>query len=71
MPDKLTLPPDPLEETVRWCEINRPDVVHDMRSLAGNDALVFLVALGFAAGRAFQAAPAHAEAPMSGRSPYP
>lgn len=71
MPDsKVQELPNPIEETIRWCELNRPDIVRHMRGIKDNQALEFLVSIGFAAGRVFQAAPAHDEVPLFDKSPY-
>jgi hypothetical protein len=71
MPDQKTKElPNPLQETIRWCELNRPDIVDHMRRVQDNQALSFLVSLGFAAGRVYQAAPAHDEVLLLDKSPY-
>ncbi len=74
MPDPKTRElPNPIEETINWCRLNRPDCVDHLEQIykkESNQALLFLVTLGFAAGRVFQAAPAHVEVPLFDKSPY-
>lgn len=76
---KIQDPPNPLDETISWCRLNRPDCVEYLerihraksnRSIGDTQALLFLVSLGFAAGREFQASPAHAGVLRLGKSPY-
>lgn len=71
--------PNPIAETISWCRLNRPDCVEHLERIyrAEGDrpseyvlALLLLISLGFAAGREFQAAPAHGQVPRLDKSPY-
>jgi hypothetical protein len=80
MPDPKTRElPNPIEETINWCRHNRPDCVEHLeriyrtnrnKSDESSQAFLLLISLGFAAGRVFQAAPAHDEVPLLSKSPY-
>lgn len=63
-------PPNPVEETVRWCRLNRPDVAEQVAMTKDHVAFAFLISLGFAAGRAFQAVPEHSQVLLTGKNPY-
>ncbi len=72
-------PPNPMEELIRWCEANRPDVVEQMRTIEKRsrsndpnaDAMMFLISLAFNAGRTYQRAPGNADAYLPiNKDPY-
>lgn len=80
MSDKIQELPNPITETISWCRLNRPECVEYLErihqtegSCSSKDAqaLLFLISLGFVAGRAYQAAPAHDQVPRFDKSPYP
>ena len=62
-------PPIPMEELIRWCEANRPDVVAQMKQLeeaakvgsGAAEATMFIISMAFNAGRTYQRAPKHAD----------
>lgn len=57
-------PPVPLEEVLRWCEANRPDVVADIRQLptiVRHEGLMLILNIAFNAGRTYQRASQHAD----------
>lgn len=64
-----TEPPIPMDEVLRWCEANRPDVVDYMKALDNAakleepvaTATLFVLSVAFNAGRTYQRAPAHAD----------
>lgn len=63
-------PPIPMEELIRWCEANRPDVVAQLKDIEANAksghaacwGSMFLISLAFNAGRTYQRAPANVDA---------
>lgn len=43
------------EAIIEWTKENRPDCLDSVRQLLTNDATAFLLSIGFAAGRKYQA----------------
>lgn len=62
-------PPIPMEEVIKWCRVNRHDVLASIIDLANAaeenraaEGMQLLISIAFNAGRTFQASPKNAEA---------